>query len=254
MCACVQIVQRGEPQERDTLKADKRARKTTTLRARDKRPTKYDPRVADRLCKLLVEGLSLRRICKRQDMPKLDRAIGWRRANPEFAKQYAMAREDQADTYADKIQDLVDSTTPQNANARRVQIDALKWTASKLKPHRYGDRLDLGLPVQPLEPDEMDVKDVARRIAYTLVLAGKTADEQRGEPRALLPAPDEPARIVEVDRRAHGTAGKPELVTLEDGTVIEPARVLDYLKESREVEMHRTPEEDGGAGHARKRS
>ena len=30
-----------------------------------------------------------------------------------------------------------------NPNAARVAIDALKWTASRLLPKRYGDRLDV---------------------------------------------------------------------------------------------------------------
>jgi hypothetical protein len=55
---------------------------------------------------------------------------------------YARAREDCADTLADKICDLARrvETGELDYNAGRVAIDALKWIASKLKPKAYGDR------------------------------------------------------------------------------------------------------------------
>lgn len=59
----------------------------------------------------------------------------------DFRDQYARAREDQADTYADQMVEIADTEDdPQRA---RVRIDARKWVSSKLRPKRYGDRLDL---------------------------------------------------------------------------------------------------------------
>jgi hypothetical protein len=66
---------------------------------------------------------------------------------------YARAREDQADTLADEI--LAISDEQREAVTRdgtiydpevhrdRLRIDARKWVAAKLKPRKYGDKVEL---------------------------------------------------------------------------------------------------------------
>ncbi len=56
--------------------------------------------------------------------------------------RYARAREEQADFYADEIITIAD--TEPDAAIARVRIDARKWTASKLRPKVYGDRVQHG--------------------------------------------------------------------------------------------------------------
>jgi hypothetical protein len=63
----------------------------------------------------------------------------WLANNKEFRDQYARAREVQADVLADEILDIADdSSDPAKA---RVQIDARKWLAGKLRPKVYGDKV-----------------------------------------------------------------------------------------------------------------
>jgi hypothetical protein len=83
---------------------------------------------------------------------------------PEFAEQYAHARDSQADTLADEILDIADDgsndymgddeTYNGDAVARsKLRVDARKWIASKLKPKKYGDKTLLGSdPENPLPP------------------------------------------------------------------------------------------------------
>jgi hypothetical protein len=71
--------------------------------------------------------------------------------------RYTKAREEQADTNADEILEIADERPPEfKDNKGRVyldqtyiawqknRIDARKWTAMKLKPKKYGDKLALG--------------------------------------------------------------------------------------------------------------
>jgi hypothetical protein len=76
-----------------------------------------------------------------------------------FCDQYAHAREAQADSLADDIIDIADTpmpgvktkTTAQGVETtegdmiehRRLRVDARKWVAAKLKPKKYGDKVDL---------------------------------------------------------------------------------------------------------------
>jgi hypothetical protein len=97
-----------------------------------------DPVISEILAKL-ADGLSLREICEADEMPNRNTVRLWLRQDPEFCAQYARAREEQADHYADEIIEIADTEPdPQKA---RVRIDARKWVASKLKAKAYGDKV-----------------------------------------------------------------------------------------------------------------
>jgi hypothetical protein len=102
----------------------------------------FDPVTAERICQRLAAGESLSAICEAADMPAKSTVTGWVLADHEgFAAQYARAREAQAEHYAEEIVQIADTEAdPQRA---RVRVDARKWTASKLLPKRYGDRVEL---------------------------------------------------------------------------------------------------------------
>lgn len=122
----------------------------------------YDPETGDKICDFLAQGYSLKSICEHDDMPGLTTVFKWLRTSPEFANSYAQAREAQADTLADEIQDIVDDgrndwvermdertgrtriVLNEEAIARsRLRMDARKWIASKLKPKKYGERVEV---------------------------------------------------------------------------------------------------------------
>lgn len=105
------------------------------------RPSKFTQKLADEICELIVEGRSLRSICKQGDMPALSTVFKWLAEKPEFSDQYARAKDEQAEILADEIIQIAD--TEDDAQKARVKIDARKWVASKLKPKKYGDRTQL---------------------------------------------------------------------------------------------------------------
>jgi hypothetical protein len=102
------------------------------------RPTDFRDEIAAIICDRLADGESLRIICSDPAMPGRRTVYQWLTAQPEFAHHYAIARDEQADTYADEIIAIAD--TAEDPAVARLQIDARKWVASKLKPKRYGDR------------------------------------------------------------------------------------------------------------------
>ena len=96
-------------------------------------------------------------------MPDRSTVYDWLLRHPEFADQYARAREEQADTLADEIIAIADeqpeviAVTDKKTGAliehkldgaflqwQKNRIDARKWTAMKLKPKKYGDKIALG--------------------------------------------------------------------------------------------------------------
>lgn len=105
------------------------------------RPSSFTEETASTICERLMAGESLRKICRDADMPDQVTVYRWISQNDEFRKQYAHAREVQGETYADQIADEAFSAT--DAALGRLKMDALKWSASKLAPKKYGDKVAL---------------------------------------------------------------------------------------------------------------
>lgn len=113
------------------------------------RPVKYKPEIFDKICARVSEGESLNKICKSKDFPTKITFYRWLRENEDLCNQYAIAKQDRADTYSDELVDIADELaekgllSSETINAAKVRIDARKWIASKLHPRNYGDRTAL---------------------------------------------------------------------------------------------------------------
>jgi hypothetical protein len=127
------------------------------------RPTSYNQSIASLICDRIAEGESLREIIKTEGMPDRVTVYRWLMVNEDFRNHYTRAREEQADTYADEIIAIADeqpeiiAVTDKKTGAliehkldgaflqwQKNRIDARKWTAMKLKPKKYGDRMQMG--------------------------------------------------------------------------------------------------------------
>jgi hypothetical protein len=98
-------------------------------------------------------GESLNKICKEESMPHIATIFRWLGKHQVFCDNYARAKEESAEVYADQIIDIADEAyddydvndrgqviVNNEAIARsRLRVDARKWVASKLKPKKYGE-------------------------------------------------------------------------------------------------------------------
>jgi type III secretion system FlhB-like substrate exporter len=89
----------------------------------------------------VASGHSLRKIASDPEMPCTAAMLKWLEKDAEFAGLYARAKESAADLMAEEICEIADDLT-EDANSRRVRVDARKWIAAKLKPRSYGDRVE----------------------------------------------------------------------------------------------------------------
>lgn len=85
----------------------------------------------------LALGNSLRSICRDLGISESDTRYHVTE-NPEMFAQYARARNAGFDALADQAIEIADDKD-EDANSRRVRIDARKWYLSKLRPDKYGD-------------------------------------------------------------------------------------------------------------------
>lgn len=110
------------------------------------------PEIMDRICEELSDGKSLRKICLAEDMPSQTTVFKWLANDEEFAKQYAHAREAQADAIFDECLDIADdgsndymsdddSYNGDHVQRTKIRIDTRKWMAGKLRPKKYGEAM-----------------------------------------------------------------------------------------------------------------
>lgn len=109
------------------------------------RPTKYSKKLTETICLRLADGESLRKICSDKGMPAMSTVMLWLREYQGFSLQYARARELQADGMFEEITDIRHRVEAGEIgpNEARVIIDAIKWQAGKLRPQKYGDKIQV---------------------------------------------------------------------------------------------------------------
>jgi hypothetical protein len=59
---------------------------------------------------------------------------------PEYKQRYEEAKRNSAGAVEDRIVDIINTTTPENAQAARVQIDGLKWVTVMRDREKYGEK------------------------------------------------------------------------------------------------------------------
>lgn len=125
------------------------------------RPSDYTKELADNICARLSEGESLRSVCRDENMPDKSTVFRWLRLHKEFSDQYARAKEESADALFEELLEIADDGTNdwmerQSADGTtggwqvngealqrsRLRVDTRKWALSKLKPKKYGDRIE----------------------------------------------------------------------------------------------------------------
>jgi len=129
------------------------------------RPTKYTSALADNICSLLADGRSLRSICLQEDMPDKATVFRWLRKDKDFRDQYAKAKEESADALFEELLDIADDgsndwmevnhgsddegvgwkVNGETIQRSRLRVDTRKWALSKLKPKKYGEKIQTEL-------------------------------------------------------------------------------------------------------------
>jgi len=126
----------------------------------------FTQEIARAVCEQLLQGLSLREVCRQEGMPPESTVRLWALDDREgFAAQYARAREIGYHSMADEVLDISDDGRndwmERNAEENRgwvengealgrsrLRVDTRKWMLGKVLPKIYGDKIDhtLGNP------------------------------------------------------------------------------------------------------------
>lgn len=156
------------------------------------KPIEYSEELAVKICeRIATSSDGLRTICEDEGMPSVTSIFKWMGIHPSFAALYARARESQADFLAEEIIEISDdgrrdykkdedgNEVPDYDHIQRskLRVDARKWVASKLKPKKYGEKVDV----------TSDGEKVGN-VTFTLDLGSKEINEHK--PTTAIPPPD----------------------------------------------------------------
>jgi len=119
------------------------------------KPTKYSEAICDEICDLIAtSNKSMATICREVGISYRTH-LYWLREHEDYLRKYARAKQDQADYLAEEILSISDDEANDfvegeygkvgnNAAIQRskLKVDSRKWIASKLKPKKYGDKVE----------------------------------------------------------------------------------------------------------------
>jgi hypothetical protein len=99
-------------------------------------------------------GASLIKAINKPGYPTYDSVQKNMRANPEIRRLYEEAIEIRADHLAESLIDISEEQPPEDLdgprlnawiNQMKIRIDTRKWTAAKLRPKSWGERVDVSV-------------------------------------------------------------------------------------------------------------
>lgn len=155
-----------------TASKKKQVKKTVARKAKPVHPLMLDSKswnkqkVMDILCKKIASSTSsiitlLGEGYEGNSLPDYTTIKAWLSADESISTQYARAKEDQAEFMAEEMLDIADNgdndymlkhgadgseayiLNGEHVQRSKLRLEARKWLMSKLKPKKYGDRINL---------------------------------------------------------------------------------------------------------------
>ena len=162
----------------------------------------FTPALFTTICDRIGAGESLRSVCRDPEMPSKTTVMRWLHDKPALRDQYASARDDLLDHWAEDLIEIADDGTldtiegtdkhgntvmvANHANVQRdrLRLDARKWLMSRLGPKKYGDRMEHDVSgeighVHRVDVTTLTAREKMRRLALFMLedqAAGATVD------------------------------------------------------------------------------
>lgn len=141
------------------------------------RPTLYTPELADTICAEIALGKSLKTaLASIENAPAMSSVFKWLAENKEFSDKYAYATSERTEAMAEDILDIADDGSndlmtiqkgnetyevenKEVTNRSRLRVDTRKWLMSKMKPKKYGEKLDVMSDGKAIQGNTIIFKD-----------------------------------------------------------------------------------------------
>ena len=153
--------------------------------------SKKTPETVERFLDAIRNGRSAAQACKLEGMPTSKTVGEWVKSDPEFARQYQIAKEERGHYYGELVAEISLAGLQgkySDSSMLRAAIDGLKWTAARMAPKAFGDRMEVnhsaeGSYVEALKAVQSAVSGEGD--ADKLPLALRARGEKKGEKEHL---------------------------------------------------------------------
>lgn len=150
----------------------------------------YGPEVRAQICFGLANGESLISILRDPGMPAPATVYKWLRQEPDFADDYAQARQFHADYLFDEAREVALSADRDNVWARRLHFDVIRWQAARGAPTKYCERLVAQNMVEEMEEKTRPFVVITRRFTDP---QDETPEAAQAIRRGIVVSSDSPA-------------------------------------------------------------
>lgn len=107
------------------------------------RQSAFTQEEADRICEWIQSGKSLNSYCRKYGRQAATIYM-WMRESAVFAKNYAQAHEDRADTLVEDMLEIADAAEKAaditGVMSAKLRIETRKWIAERMRPTKYGQK------------------------------------------------------------------------------------------------------------------
>lgn len=119
------------------------------------RPSGYSSALAEKICAMVREGTSLRRLSQMTQFPTKTTICRWLQDNEDFRDRYARAMRVRIEMEADALLDICDDGSNdwmmtdkgyqfngEHFQRSKLRVETRKFIAIKLLPEKYGEKID----------------------------------------------------------------------------------------------------------------
>lgn len=127
-----------------------------------KAPIKFSKEIGEEICRRIISGLSLKKVCEQDDMPHRDSVHRWLldENKKDFYDSYTRAVNIRAERMFDEIEEISDNTSNESVNRDRLRVDTRKWKLAKMMPKKFGDKLDVTTDGEKLPTPIIDIAKI----------------------------------------------------------------------------------------------
>ncbi len=157
-------------------------------------PRNWTDELKSELCRRIAEGETILAMAGKDGFPSQSAVYSELRRDPDFAKEYELAREWQLTAWEDEIIELANDSSNDRLPDGRIDVDHIarmklvvntkQWIMARRNPRKYGDRVSAELSGPnggAIEvKKELSPIEAARQIAFVLEL-GKVEAGKRDE-------------------------------------------------------------------------
>lgn len=125
----------------------------------------YTDKLMDTILDKIIEGKSMSSICREEGMPAPSTVMRWISNSKDLQERYAHACRERTEALMEEMFAIADDSTNdwmmiegrrvanrEVIDRSRLRVDVRKWNMAKMKPKKYGDKIELDGEIRHITP------------------------------------------------------------------------------------------------------